>query len=85
MKSWGNGSRAVIDVEWKNGGEHAFIVENDGGNIKYLDPQDGTKNASYYFTNTKKGTYGLRRLDNAIFSKKAIALAVKNKGDNSIE
>lgn len=68
MKLWGNGSRAMIGVDWKNGGGHMFIAENRNGKIIFLDPQRNLENVGYYFSNAKKGCSDIIRIDNSDFS-----------------
>ena len=50
MKSYQDGSRAIVKVNWRfrNKG-HVFIAENQGQNICFLDPQTGSIDVSWYF------------------------------------
>lgn len=41
MKSYGNGARAVVGVNWQGGGGHVFSIENRGGKIIAIDAQIG--------------------------------------------
>lgn len=41
VKSWNDGQRGFIIVQWKRDGGHIFAVHNDDGKVRYLDPQSG--------------------------------------------
>lgn len=41
VRSWDDGHRGFIIVQWKRDGGHIFAVHNDGGRVRYLDPQSG--------------------------------------------
>lgn len=41
MRSYGDGSRAVIRVSWQMSGAHVFNVENVKGKMHYVDAQTG--------------------------------------------
>lgn len=49
IRSYGRGARAIIVVNWKDGGAHAFIVENLKHGLVYLDPQTGRAGVEDYF------------------------------------
>ncbi|KFG71480.1 hypothetical protein FM21_35070 [Streptomyces mutabilis] len=57
------GSRGIVNVRWKNGGGHAFNVENVGGKVRFIDaqPTPPVTDASHYFSHAK--TSGYLRLD----------------------
>lgn len=93
MLSYGDGARAIIGVQWsgRRHSGHAFIVENVGGKIKYVDPQSAESDVSKYMNYIKPtSTYGynrykmyntrLVRIDNAEFTSN-ITKAVKIKGE----
>lgn len=67
MKSWGDGSRAIVRVVWKGRRSgHVFNIENKGGQIIAYDAQPGKKiNLSDYMKNTRRGYTALFRTDNA--------------------
>lgn len=62
MKQWGNGSRGIVGVNWKDGGAHVFIAENRDGKIVYIDPQSGDSDCSRYFKKAKMSN--INRVDN---------------------
>ena len=41
IASYGDGSRSIIVVKWKDDCQHAFIAERQNGKIVYVDPQSG--------------------------------------------
>lgn len=72
MKEFGNGSRAVVGVQWKNGGGHVFNVERKGGKTHYVDAQIGAKyNPSELFKQVKPSDVRIVRTDNLKFSDRA--------------
>lgn len=80
MRSWGVGARAIVRVQWINGGGHVFIAENRPEGIKFIDPQPGRLDVIFYFNDVKvNGTYLLRIADKK-FSE-LIDKCVKKKGD----
>lgn len=65
MKSYGDGSRAIIAVSRGRNG-HVFIAENNRGKISYIDPQTNKK-----YTNlslSKVTNSSVTRLDNQQFT-----------------
>lgn len=42
MKSFGNGARAEVYVQWKNGGAHVFVAEQIGNATVFIAPQSGS-------------------------------------------
>lgn len=65
MKNYGNGSRGVVQVYWKNGGGHVFNVENASGKIMYSDAQTGkVVNINKYMSAARPGSVNLIRTDN---------------------
>lgn len=57
------GSRGIVRVRWKNGGGHAFSVENVGGKVRFIDaqPTPPVTDASHYFSLATES--GFMRLD----------------------
>ncbi|MCX4784117.1 MULTISPECIES: toxin glutamine deamidase domain-containing protein [unclassified Streptomyces] len=57
------GSRGLVRVRWKNGGGHAFSVENVGGKVRFIDaqPNPPVTDASHYFSLAESS--GFIRLD----------------------
>lgn len=69
MSDWGNGSRAIVMVQWENVQiAHAFIAENHNGIIRYFDPQTGNSDVSEYFNLAKRGKTEITRVDNLEFT-----------------
>lgn len=72
MKKYGNGSRGILQMQWKGGGGHVINVVNKGGKIQYIDGQIGAKyNAKELFNHIKRGSVQLVRTDNLKFSDRA--------------
>lgn len=64
MKSYGDGSRAIVKVNWLlcyKG--HVFIAENQEQNICFLDPQTGNIDVSWYFRYADPASVVLMRTD----------------------
>ena len=76
MSEWGNGSRAIVGVHWKNNGMgHVFIAEQFNGKTLFIDPQSNQSDVSYYFkdikTSLKENDYTyIFRIDNLEFTDK---------------
>jgi hypothetical protein len=68
------GSRGIVRVRWKNGGGHAFNVENVDGKIRFIDaqPTPPVTDASHYFSLATESGY-LRLDDKPTPSKKTLA------------
>ncbi len=67
MKSWGDGSRAMVAVDWGRGQGHIFLAENRAGTILFVDPQDGNLDCSKYFQRAQKNTFtNVVRIDDCI-------------------
>ena len=64
MKSYGDGSRAEVYVQWKNGGAHVFVAEQVRGKTVFIDPQSGNEDVSHYFNDVKHGATLFARIDN---------------------
>jgi hypothetical protein len=65
MKSYGNGSRAIVGISRGSRG-HVFIAENVRGKITYVDPQTNERHSSLsmrYVSNAR-----LTRIDNQSFT-----------------
>lgn len=72
MNAYGPGSRAVIRVQWQQGGGHVFNVENVGGKIRYMDAQVGKNvNIREYLAASKPGRTSIVRTDNLKVSERA--------------
>lgn len=67
MKSYGDGARAVVRVEWAAadfGNAHVFIAEQIGGKTIFIDPQSGEMDVTYYFNKVVPGSTTFIRVDN---------------------
>lgn len=81
MKSFGNGSRAIMQVQWKNNrGGHVINVEYKNGKTYYNDAQVGKKyNANQLFSAIKTQSTQLTRTDNLKLSDRAKKMITKDK------
>ena len=76
MSEWGNGSRAIVGVHWKNDGMgHVFIAEQIDGKTLFVDPQSNNLDVKKYFkcikTSIKESDYTyIFRTDNLEFTDK---------------
>ncbi len=71
MTGFGNGSRAVVFVEWEGvdpPASHVFIAENVDGKIVYVDPQNNDDNVESNFWIAIPEKTEFARLDNLDFS-----------------
>lgn len=64
MAGWGDGARAEVYVNWKNGGAHVFIAEQVNGQTRFLDPQSGAPDYRSKFASVKSGYTMFARIDN---------------------
>ena len=65
MKEFGNGSRGIIYLKWKDGESHVFNVENVGGKIKYIEAQSAKEiKVKNYMKIAKPSSVKLSRIDN---------------------
>lgn len=72
MKEYGNGARAIVRVQWKNGGGHVFNVERQNGKTHYVDAQIGARyKPSEVLGMAKPSSVALVRTDNLKFSDRA--------------
>ncbi|WP_327359733.1 toxin glutamine deamidase domain-containing protein [Streptomyces sp. NBC_01304] len=67
------GSRGMVAVWWKNGGGHAFTVENVDGKVRFVDgqPNPPVTDASEYFARANSSAY-MRLDDKPTPSKKTL-------------
>lgn len=68
IAGYGEESRAVIYVAWKNGGAHVFIAEHKNGKTTFIDPQSGKTDVANYFNQAKPESIRYCRIDNLKFS-----------------
>ncbi|WP_417303116.1 toxin glutamine deamidase domain-containing protein [Ellagibacter isourolithinifaciens] len=72
MKSYGSGSRAVVQIFYKGGGGHVFNVENQRGRIVYVEAQAGKmKNIERTMRSVDSMSVNLVRTDNLKLSDRA--------------
>lgn len=65
MKKFGDGARAEVYVQWENRKDaHVFVAEQRNGKTVFVDPQDGTRDASAYFDFVENGKTEICRIDN---------------------
>lgn len=79
MIEWGDGAVAEIRVVWGDGTAHLFVAENNGGEIMFVDPQNGLMNCDTYFTSAVKNVTMIARIDNLQVTD-LIEKCVKNRG-----
>lgn len=64
MAKWGDGSRAQVVVVWKNTNSgHTFVAEQIGDKTRFLDPQTGEMDVSYYFDSVEYSQTRFCRID----------------------
>lgn len=84
MKEYGDGSRAIVKIQWKNGEGHVFNVERKNGKTHYVDAQIGAKyDPKQLFTQVKPQSTRIVRTDNLKFSdrmKKSVEQAGSRTG-----
>ena len=69
VTGWGDGARGIVRVQWRGGsGGHVFITENQGGTVRFMDPQTGDMDVSQYFKLAKVNQTYVLRTDNKEFS-----------------
>ncbi|MFU9975382.1 toxin glutamine deamidase domain-containing protein [Fannyhessea vaginae] len=66
MKSFGDGSRAIVRVQWNgNAGGHVFNAEYKNGKMFYRDAQTGKSvNTQHYLSMARPQSVGLVRTNN---------------------
>lgn len=71
MSKFGNGSRVIVHVKWRNGPEsHVFIAERIRGKVYFIDPQSGAANVVHFFDIIDPSFCEICRVDNLEFSQK---------------
>ena len=65
LNSAPDGSRYTIYVKWKarRNSAHVFVAEKENGVVRYIDPQNGSMDASGYFKRGSAGGFGYFRMD----------------------
>lgn len=65
MKSYGEGSRAIVRVQWNDRDGHVFNAEYKNGKMFYRDAQTGKSvNIQHYLSMARPQSVGLVRTDN---------------------
>jgi hypothetical protein len=77
MAEWGDGTRAVVRVEWKVGGAHVFITEQANGKALFLEPQKNIEYPTMVFDYAKPTKTAIARVDGIAFDESAIGEIVK--------
>lgn len=79
MKNFGEGSRGVVQIFYKNGGGHVFNVERKNGKTQYIEAQTGkVKDFAKTLKNVKTDKVALVRTDNLKFSDRAKNFVTQN-------
>ena len=80
MHSYGDGSRAVIQILYRGGGGHVFNVENDNGRIVYIEAQTGKiKDMPRTMKSVRTDSVNIVRVDNLRVSERAKNFVKKSK------
>ena len=80
MKTWGDNCRAIVYTGWKNAAVgHFFIAERINGVTRFLDPQNGSADASCYFPLADGTRVYCMRTDNLPFTGR-VQKCCKNRG-----
>lgn len=81
MQDWGEGSRAIVYVQWKGGSAHVFNIENKGGKVSIFEAQSGKKHSlSDYLSISKPSMTEISRVDNLKPNLSVMQYAVKKRG-----
>lgn len=72
MRAYGEGSRAIVSVNWlSRANGHLFMAENFGRRIYFVDPQTGSVGVEWYFQYASPAHVIIMRTDRAKFTKLA--------------
>ena len=83
MANWGDGSRAIVMVVWKNSNKgHVFNIERVSGQTVAVDPQTGHRvHLDNYLKMSKPTITEISRVDNLPTPNESyMKMAVKKKG-----
>lgn len=81
MRAWGEGSRAVVAVDYICGGGHVFVAEFRNGSVHYMDPQNNQCDCEKYFTIVNTKTTSVLRTDNCEFTNRVKECCEVNSDD----
>lgn len=79
MGTWGDGAVAEIYIKRSEAEAHVFIAERVNGTVRFVDPQTGSTDCSYDFTNAINGATMIARIDN-LEPTELIEKCIKNRG-----
>jgi hypothetical protein len=86
MDSYGDNARAEVYVWWApdhttgaERGAHVFVAERIGGKTRFIDPQNGVKDCSNYFTMARSSSTMIARIDDLAPSK-MLNDCIQNRG-----
>ncbi|MBR6013352.1 MAG: hypothetical protein IK062_06180 [Selenomonadaceae bacterium] len=86
MKSFGEGSRSVVQFEWKasssNGGHVIVSAYFENGIVNFGDPQDGSRAAIAKLKDAKLDKVYIMRVDNLKFTN-VVKRCCMNRGEES--
>lgn len=74
---------AEVRVLWSASEGHVFIAERVNGEVRFVDPQNGSINCEQYFTNALLGATMIARIDN-LEPSLLIEQCIKNRGGKMI-
>lgn len=80
IQSFGENSRAIVRVAWKERGAHVFIAETINGKTKFIDPQTNKTDVEINFSRAKPDSVYIMRVDNLEFTDK-IKECCKDRGE----
>lgn len=78
MSDLPDGALCVVSCTWKKGNAHVFLAEKKDGEVRYIDPQTGDNNVSFYFKKMQNNT-SFFRIDNTEVSDEYMPLICNNK------
>ena len=78
MSSLPEGAMCEVKCEWKKGGAHVFIAEKKNDIIKFIDPQTGNSDVSYYFDKMESGYTTFFRIDNTTVNEDYVWYIARN-------
>lgn len=74
MRTMGDGARCLVCIKWADSdGAHSFTAIRKGGKVRYVDPQDPSRDASGFFDRAAEGNFSnwILRIDNNGFTEDA--------------
>lgn len=82
VKSWGDGARGIVYVQWNQSSAHVFNVENRKGVVVYVDGQTNNKNysADVHMRGSMPTKTMVSRVDNLKLKADNLEKVVKKRG-----